>query len=168
MGITSDPLNILGIVRLPICLGKGISIIRLDFYGAFNFTLPSDGLLGLTSMTANQMVIYPEYSTEKIPRKNFWAMNRPIPLALQWERQPENVIGTFQTSPVLIGSIFSLVSKTSPNSAERFQHETALNQPCIIDPSGKWKVIIATVIGDHDIPHCMAMHFPVSVPKASV
>ena len=51
MGVTNDPLNILGIVRLPICLGKGTSTLRMDFYVASNFTLPSDGLLGLTSMS---------------------------------------------------------------------------------------------------------------------
>ena len=91
-------------------------------------------------------------------------MDRPIPLALQ----PENVVSTFQASPVLTESIPPMVSKTSPNSAERSQHETALNQPSNVDPSGKWKAINTTVIGDHEIPHRISMHIPVSVPKATV
>ena len=36
MGVNSGLLNILGIVRLPISLGKGTSIKRLDFYVASN------------------------------------------------------------------------------------------------------------------------------------
>ena len=43
VGVTSDSLKILGVVRLPISLGKNTPIIRLDFYVASNFALPTDG-----------------------------------------------------------------------------------------------------------------------------
>ena len=71
MEVTGYPLNILGIFRLPISLGKGTSTLRMGFYAASNFTLPSDGLLGLKCMRAHCIVIFPEYSTVKFHRKSF-------------------------------------------------------------------------------------------------
>ena len=81
MGVTSDPMNILGMVRLLICLGKGTSTLRMGFYVASNFTLPSDGLLDLMSMRAHCMVIYPEYSTVKFQGRSFRALDHLIPIA---------------------------------------------------------------------------------------
>ena len=54
MGVNSELLNILGIVRLPISLGKGTSIKRLDFYVASSFSLPTDGLIGLIADEVKQ------------------------------------------------------------------------------------------------------------------
>ena len=59
MGVNSGLLNILGIVCLPISLGKGTLIKRLDFYVASNFSLPTDSLIGLMSMKSNKMEIHP-------------------------------------------------------------------------------------------------------------
>ena len=59
MGVNSGPIIILGIDRLPISPGKGISIKRLDFHIASNFSLPTDGLIDLMSMKSNNMVIHP-------------------------------------------------------------------------------------------------------------
>ncbi len=33
---------------------------------------------------------------------------------------------------------------------------------------GDWKLVKATVVGDHEIPTHVAMHIPISIPKATV
>ena len=156
-GVTSDPLNILGIVSLPIYLGKGTSTLKLDFYVASNFTLPSDGLLGLTSMRANRMVIYPEHGTVKFQGKSFRAMDQPMPIASEWERKLRCMVGSQEAQAVCT------IPATSPRSTPVQTKQNNLNTP-----NGKWKVVNATVIGDHEIPDRVAMHIPVSVPKATV
>ncbi len=60
IGVSSEPLNILGVVYIPIFLGKGTSRLCLDFYVVSDFSLPSDGLLGLTSLKSNRIVIHPD------------------------------------------------------------------------------------------------------------
>ena len=36
------------------------------------------------------------------------------------------------------------------------------------DPNDNWTTVNAMVIGDHEIPHRVAMHIPVSVPQATI
>ena len=88
-GVTSDPLDIMGIVRLPVTLGKGTRTMQMDFYVASNFGLPSDGLLGLASMKSNRMVIIPDRNIIKYQRKSFQAMGEPTSLASssRWGRK---------------------------------------------------------------------------------
>ncbi len=62
-GITTDRLNIVGVVRLPVSLGRNTPVMRLDFYVTSSFSLPSDGLLGLSSLRSNCIVIDPGSST---------------------------------------------------------------------------------------------------------
>ncbi|MPC72652.1 hypothetical protein E2C01_066964 [Portunus trituberculatus] len=76
-GVTSDLLDILGIVRLPVNLGKDTSTMHLDFNVASNFGLPFDGFLGLTSMRSNRMVIIPDSNVIKYQRKSFPARVPP-------------------------------------------------------------------------------------------
>ena len=59
-GVTSEPLHILGVVRIPMSLGKGTPDLRLDFYVVSDFSLPADGLLGLTALKSSMMVIQPD------------------------------------------------------------------------------------------------------------
>ena len=90
MGVNSGPLDIFGIVRLPISLGKRTSIKRLDFYVASNVSLPTDGLISLMSMKSNNsnMIRY--------QNKSFKVMVQPMCLAFGWETSCENKVGTYQ------------------------------------------------------------------------
>ncbi len=47
VGVTSDSLKILGIVRLPLTFEKHTPCIYINFYVASHFALLSDGLIGL-------------------------------------------------------------------------------------------------------------------------
>ena len=77
MGVSSAPLQISGNARLPVKLDKNTRTIKLDFYVVSDFSLPSDGLLGLESMKANQIVAYPDSSTVSFQEKRFKAMDQP-------------------------------------------------------------------------------------------
>ena len=81
MNVDSGLLNILGIVRLPISLGKSTSIKRLDFYVASNFSLSPDRLIGLMSMKSNKMEIHPNSNLIRYQNKSFKAMDQPMCLA---------------------------------------------------------------------------------------
>ncbi len=59
-GVTGSTLNILGIVYLPIRLSKITQPIKTDFYVTTNFKLPSDGLLVLSTLKSQGIVIYPQ------------------------------------------------------------------------------------------------------------
>ena len=74
-GVSSDPLDILGVVRLPVKLGKGTSVMTLNFYVAANFSLPSDGLLGLSPLNTHQMVIISDRNLVQYQGKDFSVMN---------------------------------------------------------------------------------------------
>jgi len=90
MGVTSEPLNILGIVRLPVRLRKGTSTMRLNFYVVSNFSLPSDGLIGLNSLKSNRMVIHPDTNIVQFQGKSFRAMENPMRLTVLWEQNSES------------------------------------------------------------------------------
>ncbi len=80
MGVSSEPLNILGVVRPPIVLGKGTSRLCLDFYVVSDFSLHSDGLLGLTSLKSNQMDMHPDTNLVTFQGKSLKAMEKPMRL----------------------------------------------------------------------------------------
>lgn len=62
VGVTSDSLKVLGIVRLAIGLGILLTSV-LDFYMALNFMLPTDGSTGLPSLRSIRIEISPETNT---------------------------------------------------------------------------------------------------------
>ncbi len=64
VGVSADSIDIKGIVRLPIRLGKHIPVVRVDFYVASNFALPADGLLGLPTLISMRMTINPDNSVQ--------------------------------------------------------------------------------------------------------
>ncbi|KAG0729832.1 hypothetical protein GWK47_029518 [Chionoecetes opilio] len=142
MGVTSEPLNILGIIRLPISLGKGTSIMRLDLYVASNFSLPTDGLLGLKSLKSNRMVIHPDINMIKFQGKGFQAMNQPMRLNSECGLNRKVNLGTLPAQTQAVPALQN-VSSTQKDNREN------------------WKVVNATVLGDHEIPHRVAMHIPV-------
>ncbi len=155
MGVSSEPLNILGVVRLPIVLGKGTSRLCLDFYVVSDFRLPSDGLLGLTSLKSNQVVIHPDTNVVKFQGESLKAMEKLMRLTAPREQDKDNKTGTFRPQAVAAVQVPSPVSSSNKDTVK-----TGLN--------GNWKQVNATVIGNHEIPDRTAMHTHVSVPSATV
>ena len=51
--------------------------MRLDFYVVSNFGLLSDGLLGLSSMKSERMVIIPDSNVVRYQGESFLAMGTP-------------------------------------------------------------------------------------------
>ncbi len=88
MGVSSDSIDIKGIVRLPMRLGKHIPVILADFYVASNFALPADGLLGLPTLKSMRMAISPVFG------KHLKAMDQPVSLACSWTRTPKRSVVT--------------------------------------------------------------------------
>ena len=146
VGVTSDSMDIKGIVRLPVSLGKHTPIMRLDFYVASNFALPTDGLLGLPSLKSTGMTIIPDSNSVNIFGKTFRAMDKPERLTCLWERSHRGAVDT--SAP--------LASSTVPQT-----DQTA-------DMHQDWATVNALVIGNHEIPQKTAAHIPVSVPNATV
>ena len=176
-GVTSDPLDILGIVRLPVNLGKRTVTMHLDFYVASNFGLPSDGLLGLMSMKSNCMVIIPEGNVIKYQGKSFTAMDAPrslaslspgerkglkAPLGENDSTLAVSVVTSEQSEETLIKTGAKPQVKAGENQQELSCAAEKTTNP------GEWTVVKATVIGSHYIPDRTAAHIPVSVPNARV
>ena len=154
MGVASERCNILGVVRLPINLGKRTSTMFLEFYVMSNFSLPTDGLLGLTSLRTNNMDIYPDISTVRFQGRSLKAMEKPMRLASIWEEKIRSKSGTLDTEVVPTVQ-FPSPEATNTSAGKENQRDN-------------WKLVNATVIGDHEIPHNVAMHIPVAVPEAGV
>ncbi len=89
MGVSSEPLYILGVVRFPIILGKGSSRLCLDFYVVPDFSLPSDCLLGLTSLKSSRIVVHPDTNLVTFQGKSFQAMETPMHLTALREQEKE-------------------------------------------------------------------------------
>ena len=158
-GVTSEPLHILGIVSIPMYLGKGTPILRLDFYVVSDFSLPADGLLGLTALKSSKMVIQPNKGEILYQGRTFKAMEQPTGLTAlgkEDERQRQCFSQPQAESPVLAVRNTSPVAGSSNNST--VEDKTG----------GNWMEIGATVIGNHEIPDRTAMHIPVAVPGATV
>ncbi len=56
-GVGADKLNILGVVRLPVSLGKSSPPLRLDFYVLSQFALPCDGLIDFPTLELHGIFI---------------------------------------------------------------------------------------------------------------
>ncbi len=157
--MTSDSLKILGVVRLPVSLGKNTPTMRLDFYAASHFSLSSDGLLGYATLKSKGMVIHPARDAISYCGRTLKAMGTPVRLASPWERSARGHIvpSPAETAPVVqdLSLVSSSVTDTAPN-------------PKQTDLSKEWKSVNAIVVGNHETPHRTAMHIPVSVPNATV
>ncbi len=101
-GVTTDRLNILGVVRLPVSLGRNTPVMRLDFYVTSSFSLPSDGLLGLSSLRSNRIVLVAENNIVKYQGRCFKAMDQPVCLASP---------GKAGNPPSCVGNVFLLRRK---------------------------------------------------------
>ena len=147
-GVTGSSLGVIGMITLPLCLGKGCSLTRMDFYVVTNFQLPSDGLLGLSGLKAHRVRIEPKDNLVIFRGKKLKAMDVSMPLAPKHVKSPKRTGGDKQGMSSVIPSVH--VSRK------------------LSDPTENWKTVRATVVGNHSIPDRFAMHIPVSVPEASV
>jgi len=168
MGVTSEPLDILGIVRLPICLGKGTSIMRLNFYVVSNFSLPTDGLIGLNSLKSNRMVIHPDTNIVQFQGKSFKAMDNPMRLTVLWEQNSESEQDASHAQAVSVVQTPISVSLSNRESSVGAKLSQPTRSTISSDTNEKWMLVNATVVGNHKIPQRTAMHIPVSLPKATV
>ncbi len=154
--VNNEALNIIRIVRLPMSLGKNTPSLKLDFYIVSNFSLPTDGLLGLTTLKSHKIVIKPDKNAILYQSRCFRAMVQPMSLTALPKpvRQPES-----RTSIPQAGVL--AVQNTSPvSNSIRNTYQNLMK--------GDWKLVKAIVVGDHEIPTHVAMHIPISVPKATV
>ena len=99
-GVSSVPIDILGIVRLPIKLGNNTTPIRTDFYVISNFSLPSDGLLGLRTMKDTQLEIQPDLNCVKFRGKTLKAMEIPRRLISSNRTDPKSFTDTQEISVI--------------------------------------------------------------------
>ncbi len=164
--VTSDRLNILGVVRLPVSLGRNTSVMRLDFYVTSNFSLPSAGLLGLSSLRFNRMVVIPDTITSRFRGRYFKAMDPPVCLASPWEIKDTPSKGRESVFPESVVHTVPILSTVPvPDTGT-----TSLNgkPPTPSDVSRGWKYVNAIVVGNHEIYQRPAMYIPVTVPNATV
>ncbi len=159
VGVTSDSLKILGVVRLPVTLGKNTPTMRVDFYVTSQFSLPSDGLLGYNTLKSERMVIHPASDAISYCGSTLKAMDTPMRLASPLER---SVGGRVDYSPTQAAPV---VQNLSPVSSSVTDKTPIIKQT---DLSLEWKSVNTLVVGNHEIPQRTAMHIPVSVPNATV
>ncbi len=143
VGVSSDSIDIKGIVRLPMRLGKRIPVVCEDFYIASNVALPADGLLGLPTFKSMRMTISPDNNSVQVFGKHLKAMDQPVRLACSWTRTPKRSVVISSVPADQPHLIFSAISKN-------------------------WRTVNAVVVGDHVIPQKTAAHIPVSIPQATV
>ena len=156
-GVSNAQLSILGIVRLPLQLGKHTKHLQLDFYVVSDFSLPADGLLGLHSMRATHMAIFPDVNKVYCMNKFFTAMEEPKRL-LSPSHLRNSVTPTSNNTQCVPGV----------HSALRSQHTcTSVESTNKISPEN-WITVKATVLGNHRIPSRTAAHIPISVPKSTI
>ena len=164
-GVSSVPVHILGIVCLPINLGKRTATVYLDFYVVSDFSLPSDGLIGLRSMKTHSISIHPNKDTVRFQGKHFVAMKQPSRLLLPYRDKgtTPKQIKQQSISPALSTDV-KVVSSVSitPRTQNKRTEETNKHN------NDTWSVVKATVIGTHVIPSRTAVHIPVNVPKSTV
>lgn len=165
-GVTADRLNILGLVSLPVSLERNTPVMRLDFYVTSNFSLPSDGLLGLSSLRSNRMVIHPDSNTVRFQGRCFKAMDQPVRLASPWERRGIPSKGRESVSPESVVHTVPTLSTVPVHGAGT----TSLHgqPPTPADVCRGWKNVNAIVVGNDEIPQRTTMLVPESVPSATV
>ena len=73
--VNNETLSIVGVVTLPVKLGKGTHTLKLDFYVVSSFSLPADGLLGLTSLKSHKIIIKPDQNAILYQGRCFKAMD---------------------------------------------------------------------------------------------
>ncbi len=140
----------------PPCLEKNTPSLKLDFYIVSNLSLARDELLGLTTLKSHKVVIKPDNNAILYQGRCFKAMVKPMSLTalLKPVRQPESRTFIPQAG-------MPAVQNSSPvSNAARDTYQNVMKEDL--------KLVKAIVVVDHEIPTHVAMHIPISVPKATV
>ena len=168
-GVSSEPLDIHGIVRLPLRLGKASPALQLDFYVSSTLSVPSDGLLGFAALKSNCMTIYPDTCTVSFKGKRFKAMENPARLSTQWEQGRQ--AARTRADPAVFTVTASAPRRAAPSRGNKTSSVMEGHQPPSrskrADYTADWKTVDATVVGSHEIPERTAAYVPVSVPQAN-
>ena len=160
MGISQAPLRILGLVQLPIRLGKCTHVLKLDFYVISNFSLPSDGLLGLESLKSHLIDIRPNHNSITWKGKYFKAMTNPGPLLTNYSRPNK-------TSNVCdISSILKEDPSTQNGSTSCGESNSMVDSTDFKTLSKDWQTSRATVLNTQVIAAHTAAHIQVNIPNA--
>ena len=149
--VNNETLHILGIVTLPMSLGKKTNRLKLDFYVVSDFSLPTDGLLGLTTLKSHKMVIKPDENSVLCQGRRFKAMDQPMSLTGYTTPSSQTDLSA-STSP---GGVLA-VQLSSPASSTKHDTDSTIKQ-------WDWKEVRATVVGDHEVPDRVTMHVPIYV-----
>ncbi len=134
----ADKLNILGVVRLPVSLGKSSPPLRLDFYVLSQFALPCDGLIGFPTLESHGILIDAEKHLIQYADRKYRALDVPTRFASPWEPKPQKR-AQLTAAPVHL----------------------AAPQPSEVLP--RWDSVNAVVLGNHEIPHRYTVRVPVSL-----
>ena len=162
MGVSHIPLKVLGVVTLPVSLGKHDKPMTLDFFVITDFSLPADGLLGLESFRDHNMEIHP--TTASVKYNGFSYRTMPVPAPLISPSKPSRKTSTAN---------IAVTTSQTRNSRLRTQgSQPAGSGSAVADPvlalTNKWVQSKATVVGTHIIPPRTAVNVPVSVPHAQI
>ena len=142
MGVSTIPLHIMGTVHLPITLVHNKQPIRLKFYIIKDFSLASDGLLGLKTLKEHNLIINPQHNVVHFAGLTLPAMEFPAPL-IQSTRP--------KTNKNKHATVVPLVRKL-----------TVRQTPC----HSNFQIGKALVIGSHEIPARTGANIPVKIPRA--
>ncbi len=135
-GVGAENLDIRGVVRLPISLGKLSPPLHLDFYVMANLALPCDGLIGLPSLRAHGISVYPE---RHYAGRKFKALDVPERIASPW-------VLAFHESPPSLAAVSVHTAPARPSSA-----------------SAPWNSVNVVIVGRHEVPNSCAYFVSVTV-----
>lgn len=79
-GINGKHIELVGVVTLQVRFSKSSTPFRATFYIASSFTLPADGLLGLTTLRANNIKVFTGNNSIEYHGRTYHAMQHSHPL----------------------------------------------------------------------------------------
>ncbi len=150
--VNNEALNIIGIVRLPMSLRKDTTSLKLDFYIVSNFSLSTDGLLGLTALKSHKMVIKPDENAILYQGRCFKTTVQPMSLTAL-----PKPICQLELSPSIPQAGVLVVQNTSPAPSAICNTDQNLMK-------GYWKLVKAIVLENHKIPTQVATQVAMHVP----
>ena len=80
LGVSGTQLHIMGVVTLRFRVARNQSPICADFHVIDNFPLPSDGLLGLGTLSKYNISVCPRSRTVKFRQSDYSALDKSSPL----------------------------------------------------------------------------------------
>ena len=153
VGVNKSPIQILGVVTLPVRLHRRAPVLRLDFYVASAFALAADGLIGISSMREQGLTIDPKASTILWEDLRLKAMEVPRSLL----EEPTHKTHTHHIHSAVEAEVGVVLQASTPRPQQKRS----------LDMAKEWKSVKATVVGAYHIPPRTAQYVKVKVPDAS-